>query len=83
MHNILGKGYRDIHEDYLFDADILGQGAFGLVRSVTNRSSGLVYACKTMLKSRIQRRTDVEDMQREVWVKYWHVVCLTTCPYLS
>lgn len=43
--------------------DILGEGAFGVVRKCRNRETGELAAVKTIDKSRIQ---DVKSLQREI-----------------
>lgn len=46
--------------------EVLGKGAFGVVRRVQDRSSGAVRACKTISKARLVTPQDVADMRREV-----------------
>lgn len=43
-------------------------GAFGVVRMAVHRRTGLKYAVKTVWKSQLRRRADVEDLRREVQV---------------
>lgn len=65
--NILGKapGSRTVDQDYHF-GKVLGKGAFGVVRSATSRSSAEKFACKSIAKSKLVCREDVQDVQREV-----------------
>lgn len=46
-------------------------GAFGVVRMAVHRRTGLKYAVKTVWKSQLRRRADVEDLRREVQVGQW------------
>ena len=46
----------------------LGRGAFGVVRLVTHRSTGIPRAAKCISKSRLVSARDVEDVRREVQI---------------
>lgn len=65
--NILGKaaGSRTVDQDFHF-GKVLGKGAFGVVRSATSRANGERFACKSIAKSKLVCREDVQDVQREV-----------------
>jgi len=65
--NMLGLGIRDVNTDYEL-GDLVGEGAFGVVRRCIHRDTGQVYACKTVVKSQLKRRADVEDVRREVQI---------------
>ncbi len=65
--NMLGLGFRDVNSDYEL-GDLVGEGAFGVVRRCTHRQTGRVYACKTVVKNQLKRRADVEDVRREVQI---------------
>lgn len=65
--NMLGLGIRDVNEDYTI-GDLLGEGAFGVVRRCRNRRTGGEFACKTVVKNQLRRRADVEDVRREVQI---------------
>ena len=56
-----------MREDYEL-GDVIGEGAFGLVRRCKNRRTGDEFACKTLEKSQMKRRADVEDIRREVQI---------------
>jgi calcium-dependent protein kinase len=62
---VLAHGYRSIQQDYAL-GDVLGQGAFGVVRLAVHKRTGLRYAVKTVGKAQLRRRVDVEDLRREV-----------------
>lgn len=44
----------------------LGRGQFGIIRSCTSRSSGAVFACKSISKLRLHTPRDIQDVIREV-----------------
>lgn len=46
----------------------LGSGQFGTTYLCTERATGLKYACKSVSKKKLVRRTDVEDMRREITI---------------
>lgn len=64
---MLGLGHRDVNEDYELGG-LLGQGAYAVVCQCRNRKTGQQYACKTILKSKLKRKADVEDIRREVQI---------------
>lgn len=65
--NILGFGEKDVTQNYEL-GDLLGEGAFGVVRRCRNKATGEWFACKTIEKRQIRRRADVEDIRREVQI---------------
>lgn len=65
--NMLGLGIRDVNADYEL-GELVGEGAFGVVRRCVHRSTGQEFACKTVVKSQLKRRADVEDVRREVQI---------------
>ena len=65
--NILGFGEKDVTQSYEL-GDLLGEGAFGVVRRCRNKATGEWFACKTIEKRQIRRRADVEDIRREVQI---------------
>ena len=65
--NMLGLGIRDVNADYEL-GELLGEGAFGVVRRCVHRKTGQEFACKTVVKSQLKRRADVEDVRREVQI---------------
>ena len=46
--------------------EVVGKGAFGVVRRGVNKETGHAIACKTISKSRLVCKEDVEDVKREV-----------------
>jgi calcium-dependent protein kinase len=65
--NMLGLGIRDVTSDYEL-GELVGEGAFGVVRRCKHRQTGQEYACKTVVKNQLKRRADVEDVRREVQI---------------
>ena len=49
---------------------VLGQGQFGTTRLVTELATGEQYACKSISKKKLKRRDEVEDVKREVQVRW-------------
>lgn len=43
-------------------------GAFGVVRLAVHARTGLRYAVKTVYKSQLRRRADLEDLRREALI---------------
>ncbi|XP_052175796.1 calcium-dependent protein kinase 32 [Diospyros lotus] len=46
----------------------LGRGEFGVTYLCTDKSSGEVFACKSILKKKLRTRVDIEDVRREVQI---------------
>lgn len=46
----------------------LGRGHFGVVRECVDRRTGNVFACKTILKSRIETSDSMDELQSEVMI---------------
>ncbi|KAM7500190.1 hypothetical protein LguiA_024604 [Lonicera macranthoides] len=44
----------------------LGRGEFGVTYLCTDKTSGEVYACKSISKKKLRTRVDIEDVKREV-----------------
>ncbi|XP_059646304.1 calcium-dependent protein kinase 32-like [Cornus florida] len=44
----------------------LGRGEFGVTYLCTDKSSGAVFACKSISKKKLRTRVDIEDVRREV-----------------
>jgi len=74
LSNILKK---DPSEPKLTDVyelgDVLGKGAFGVVRRGVDKATGHLVAVKSISKSRLVCKEDVEDVKREVAILL-HVV---------
>ncbi|PNH09994.1 Calcium-dependent protein kinase 5 [Tetrabaena socialis] len=59
----------NVKDVYTF-GKILGKGQFGVCRLVTEKSSGMRYACKSLGKRRLATQSDVEDVRREVQIMH-------------
>jgi calcium-dependent protein kinase len=46
----------------------LGSGQFGTTYLCTERATGLKYACKSVPRSKLARRADIDDMRREITI---------------
>lgn len=84
VQNILAK---QADEPKLLDVyeigDVIGKGAFGVVRSGKAKDSGTKIACKTISKAKLICREDVEDVQAEIAIMnhvagHPHVVTVKT-----
>lgn len=67
MNNILGKPFEDIRKLYTLGKE-LGRGQFGVTYYCTENSTGNPYACKSILKRKLVRKNDREDMKREIQI---------------
>ncbi|KAL1226116.1 Calcium-dependent protein kinase 19 [Cardamine amara subsp. amara] len=64
---ILGKPFEDIREKYSLGRE-LGRGQFGITYLCTEISSGKIFACKSILKRKLIRTKDREDVRREIQI---------------
>uniref|UniRef100_A0A5B7AWW0 non-specific serine/threonine protein kinase n=1 Tax=Davidia involucrata TaxID=16924 RepID=A0A5B7AWW0_DAVIN len=55
----------EIEETYELGRE-LGRGEFGVTYLCTEKSSGDLYACKSISKKKLRTRVDIEDVRREV-----------------
>lgn len=53
-HKVLGEEYSDLESKYQVVDKTLGTGMFGVTRLVKHRSTGKLFACKTVNKSQLQ-----------------------------
>ncbi|KAL9255091.1 Calcium-dependent protein kinase 21-like protein [Drosera capensis] len=65
QETILGKPYEDIRDHYILGNE-LGRGQFGIIYLCTEKSSGNAYACKSILKRKLMKRSEKEDVRREI-----------------
>ena len=67
LANILKKESPEPRLTEVYDVEgVLGKGAFGVVRRVVNKQTGEAVACKSISKSKLVSKEDVEDVLREV-----------------
>lgn len=64
---ILGKPMVNVHSLYKMEKE-LGRGQFGITYRCTELATGIQYACKTIAKSKLVTKADIEDMKREVMI---------------
>lgn len=62
---ILEKPFVDIRKLYIL-GEKLGEGQFGITRKCVEKSTGTTYACKTILKTKIQNEEDEQAVKREI-----------------
>ncbi|XP_010430219.2 PREDICTED: calcium-dependent protein kinase 19 [Camelina sativa] len=67
---ILGKPFEDIKEKYSLGRE-LGRGQFGITYICTEISSGKNFACKSILKRKLIRTQDREDVRREIQIMHY------------
>ncbi|KAK6932309.1 EF-hand domain [Dillenia turbinata] len=64
---ILGKPFEDVRAFYTLGKE-LGRGQFGITYYCTENSTGLPYACKSILKRKLVSVNDKEDIRREIQI---------------
>lgn len=68
-HFVLGHKTDNIRDIYTLGRK-LGQGQFGTTYLCTEISTGIEYACKSILKRKLIAREDVEDVRREIQIMH-------------
>ncbi|XP_015883702.3 calcium-dependent protein kinase 2 [Ziziphus jujuba] len=64
---ILGKQFDDIRQYYTLGKE-LGRGQFGITYLCTENSTGHAYACKSILKRKLVKKSDRDDIKREIQI---------------
>ncbi|KAK6917298.1 EF-hand domain [Dillenia turbinata] len=64
---ILGNQFEDVRAFYTLGKE-LGRGQFGITYYCTENSTGLPYACKSILKRKLVSVNDKEDIRREIQI---------------
>lgn len=64
---ILGRPFEDIKQHYTLGKE-LGRGQFGITYLCTENSTGKSYACKSILKRKLARQSDRDDVKREIQI---------------
>lgn len=67
QETILGKPFEDIKQVYTLGKE-LGRGQFGITYLCTEISSGNTYACKSILKRKLNSKQDRDDVKREIQI---------------
>jgi hypothetical protein len=90
VHNILGKSPNDPRIEDVYDVDKnakpLGKGAFGVVRLGVRKSDAKQFAVKSIVKTKLVCKEDVQDVRSEVAIMNLvagnsNVVSLTVSPW--
>ncbi|KAL6197931.1 hypothetical protein ACLB2K_027723 [Fragaria x ananassa] len=66
-NSILEKPFEDIKQYYTLGKE-LGRGQFGITYLCTENSTGDSYACKSILKRKLVRKSDRDDVKREIQI---------------
>ncbi|CAH8275791.1 unnamed protein product [Arabidopsis lyrata] len=64
---ILGKPFEEIRKLYTLGNE-LGRGQFGITYTCKENSTGNTYACKSILKRKLTRKQDRDDVKREIQI---------------
>ncbi|KAH9624535.1 hypothetical protein KSS87_020290 [Heliosperma pusillum] len=67
VNAVLGKGLEDIRLYYTLGKE-LGRGRFGITYLCTENSTGVNYACKSILKRKLVGKCDRDDLKREIQI---------------
>ncbi|XP_074590059.1 calcium-dependent protein kinase 2-like [Curcuma longa] len=66
-NTVLGKPFEDVRSLYFMGKE-LGRGQFGVTYVCTDRATGATNACKSISKRKLCRRSDRDDVKREVQI---------------
>lgn len=64
---ILGKPFEQIKRHYTLGHEI-GRGQFGITYTCKENSTGNTYACKSILKRKLTRKQDRDDVKKEIQI---------------
>lgn len=64
---ILDKPMSDVNTYYVLEKE-LGKGQFGTTYLCTEKATGLKFACKSIPKRKLTRKTDIDDVKREILI---------------
>ena len=71
VENILGKSRDEPRLEQKYEiGKVMGKGAFGVVKQVTDRATQQTYAVKSISKAKLRVQEDVEDVKREVQILF-------------
>ena len=78
LENVVRENFSNKIEDFydLDNSTVLGSGISGLVRTALCKSSGTLYALKTLPKDSLDSNRDMSDIRKEVRAYYvhWHIL---------
>ncbi|KAH7297029.1 hypothetical protein KP509_26G049900 [Ceratopteris richardii] len=66
---VLNRPMENIRNYYSLGKE-LGRGQFGITYLCTEKSTGALFACKTILKRKLVKKDDIEDVRREVQIMH-------------
>ncbi|MCO5581958.1 hypothetical protein L7F22_035847 [Adiantum nelumboides] len=66
---ILHRPMEDIRTKYTLGRE-LGRGQFGITYRCTDKATGELFACKSILKAKLTTKEDKDDIHREVQIMY-------------
>lgn len=66
---VLGRPMEDVRSNYIFGRE-LGRGQFGVTYLVTHKTTGEMFACKSIAKRKLLNKDDVDDVRREVQIMH-------------
>ncbi|CAH8345862.1 unnamed protein product [Eruca vesicaria subsp. sativa] len=66
---ILGKPFEQIKKLYTLGHEI-GRGQFGITYTCKENSTGNTYACKSILKRKLTRKQDRDDVKKEIQIMH-------------
>ncbi|KAJ4912856.1 Calcium-dependent protein kinase 15 [Raphanus sativus] len=64
---VLGKPFEQIKRHYTLGHE-LGRGQFGITYTCKENSTGNTYACKSILKRKLTRKQDRDDVKKEIQI---------------
>nr|XP_043638551.1 calcium-dependent protein kinase 26-like [Erigeron canadensis] len=70
QYYILGHKTENIRDIYTLGHQKLGQGQFNTTYLCTEIATGIDYACKTISKTKLTSKEDVEDVRREIQIMH-------------
>ncbi|KAH7373889.1 hypothetical protein KP509_17G078900 [Ceratopteris richardii] len=66
---VLNKPMEELRDTYTLGRE-LGRGQFGVTRLCTNKTTGDLFACKSISKRKLTHKEDIEDVRREVQIMH-------------
>eukprot|EP00250_Pteridium_aquilinum_P034259 c7311_g1_i1 orf=634-1257(+) len=66
---VLNRPMEDVRNHYNLGKE-LGRGQFGVTHLCTDKTTGALYACKSIAKRKLTNKDDIEDVRREVQIMH-------------
>lgn len=67
--NVLNRPMEEVRDTYTLGRE-LGRGQFGVTRLCTHKTTGELFACKSISKRKLTHKEDIEDVRREVQIMH-------------